>query len=223
MSDTEDAGPEAERPEPVVLAPVYKRTYNKRKGRRRVPIERAPQNRPAKAAAETPTDTARQENVVSPDDGPVTRRSRSERTEGMLAIPRSRFRPGWDFEWKVITVVNQPVPPADMMAVHDGGWRPERAKDWPEYVLPGSSPDGPVEQYGQRLYGRPMALTLEARQEDYSAAVEQQTQRMQAATTGHLSRRGEQGEGLADLGRVVRPTGASLSIEGEVGVHGVRR
>jgi hypothetical protein len=101
-----------------------------------------------------------------------------------------------------------------MLEIRNAGWRPEKAVDWPDLVEPGTSPDAPIERRGQRLYGRPMRLTHEARQEDLAAAYQQQRDKTMAAASGKSATRGE--EGIPN-GRGVRSIPISVEIEGLAG------
>lgn len=162
---------------------------------------------PGPAERSTPT---REVNV--PDQ--VTRVRRDDRDSGWADLPKHRRKSGWDYEWKTIRVFNEPVDPGDMLEVRNAGWRPERAIDWPELVDPSDSPDMPIERRGQRLYGRPMRLTQEARQEDLAAAYQQQRDRTVAAASGKSAVRGE--EGIPN-GRAVRIVPMEIQIEGVAG------
>ena len=154
-----------------------------------------------------------------PAEEPLRRLSREERDVDKFALPARRKKPGWDYEWKTFMVINQPVEAAQMREVFDGGWRPEKAKDWPEMVMPGTPPDAAVEQYGQRLYGRPMQFTMQARKEDKDFADRQMRDRLVGAQQGRL----DGGSGLADMGNVVQPVPLGVSLEAEVGSYAPRR
>lgn len=204
-------------------APKAQRAYGKRRVVRRKAATRT-------AAASGEQGSAAQMHTDAPSAPPremnteerVTRVSREDRMVGAFDIPQRGKKAGRDYEWKVITVLNQPVDPANMVEVHEGGWRVETAKDWPTLMPPGTPPTSTIDRLGQRLFSRPMQLTQEARQEDYAAAEQQKRDRIQGALEG----RGAGGhEGLADI-RGIRPTGATIQVEGEVGSHvgaGVRR
>jgi len=145
---------------------------------------------------------------------PIRRVSRGDRQDKSFDIPSHRKRQGWDYEFKTIRVLGQPVDAADLLDVRQGGWRPEIAKDWPELVDVGVSPDSPVERYGQRLYGRPMNLTIEARREDLQYAQEQQRDRTLAAASGRSAVRGEEG---IPTHRGTRAVPVEMQIEGLMG------
>lgn len=123
----------------------------------------------------------------------VTRVRREHRQIGSFELPKHRKKPGWDYEYKTIRVQREPVDPSEIQDIRLGGWRAEKSCDWPELVEPGTSPDAPIERLGQRLYGRPMSLTIEAKEEDYHAALSQQRDRTQAAASGRSAIRGEGG------------------------------
>jgi hypothetical protein len=147
-------------------------------------------------------------------DEVITRVRRDERDSGWADLPKHQRKPGWDYEYKTIRVYNEPVDPGEMLEIRNAGWRPEKAVDWPDLVEPGTSPDAPIERRGQRLYGRPMRLTHEARQEDLAAAYQQQRDKTMAAASGKSATRGE--EGIPN-GRGVRSIPISVEIEGLAG------
>jgi hypothetical protein len=149
-------------------------------------------------------------------DEQVRRVSRNDREVNRFDVPKHRIKPGWDVKWDTITVMGQPVDGAYLREIYDGGWRPEKARDWPEMVAPGTPPDAAVEQFGQRLYGRPKALTIQAKDEDYQAATKQLRDRAQGAQHGQV----KGGDGLSDMGRLVETVPLGVSIEGEVGSAG---
>lgn len=162
---------------------------------------------PGPAERSTPT-----RDTYVPDQ--VTRVRRDDRDSGWSDLPKQRRKAGWDYEWKTIRVYNEPVDPGDMLEVRNAGWRAEKASDWPELVDPTDSPDMAIERRGQRLYGRPMRLTHEARQEDLNAAYTQQRDRTVAAASGKSAVRGE--EGIPN-GRAVRSVPIQIEVEGLAG------
>lgn len=166
-----------------------------------------PSIRPMQAKRAEPTREASMPEVI-------TRVRRDQRDSGWADLPQHRRKPGWDYEWKVIRVYNEPVDSSDMLEVRNAGWRPETAANWPELVEPGTSPDTPIERRGQRLYGRPYSLTLEARQEDLTEAYRQQRDKTMSAASGKSAVRGE--DGIPNQ-RGVRSVPMEISIEGLAG------
>lgn len=144
-----------------------------------------------------------------------TRVRREERQANAFSLPSHRKKQGWDYEFKVARVLNMPVDPSEFQEIRRSGWRPELAKDWPELSDPDASPDSPVEVLGQRLYGRPMRLTNEARQEDLDWAMRQQRDRTRAAATGKSAIRG--GDDAISSNRAIRTVPIQISVEGEAG------
>ena len=215
MSDATIPVLEPEAPQPEASKPKAGRPRGRvsyrRKYQPRTHAAPKPQTKPAEDFAQ-PVRQAREDDLE-----PVTRVSREARDINRFAIPMNRIKPGWDVEFKTITVLNEPVSNSIMMDIHRAGWRPERAKDWPELCPPGTPPDAAIEWDGQRLYGRPKEFTMQARDEDYRMATRQLADRAQSAQEGRLARRDGEGEGLSDMGRVVQPVPLGISIEGEVG------
>lgn len=158
-----------------------------------------------------------QSAAVAREDAPpeVLRRvKRENRDAGWTDLPTEYKKPGWDYEYKTIRVLNEPVDPADFLEIRNAGWRPEKAASWPTLCEPGTPGDAPIERRGQRLYGRPMSLTMEARQEDIAAARQQQYDKTIAAASGQSAERGASGIPNA---RGVRPVPIEISIVGEAG------
>lgn len=146
----------------------------------------------------------------------ITRRSRAERDTGSMDIPRHLRKPGWDYQYIAITVLNQPVSRSEIRDWHMGGWRPVLARDMPEYGDMSDSPDMPIEDKGLRLMTRPMTLTMEAREEDQRTAYEQQYESTKRAAAGQSAQRGAREEGIPN-NRVVRSVPVSFEIEGLAG------
>ena len=158
---------------------------------------------------------AREEvSARAPAQQVIRRVKRNERDMGWADLPEEHKKPGWDYEWKTIRVFNEPVDSGIMQVVRGAGWAAEKAKDWPTKVEPGSPPDSPVESNGQRLYGRPMYLTNEARQEDLNEAYRQQRDKMQSAATGQTASANAPG---IPNGRATRAVPIEISIMGEAG------
>ena len=143
------------------------------------------------------------------------RRRRDERTVGSFDIPDHRKKPGWSYQWMTIRVFNQPVDPADIRDfTHNGGWRPVPTRDMPEMADSSDAPDAPIEARGQRLYARPLNLTLQAQREDMEYAQEQQRDRTLAAANGRSAKGGS--EGMGDV-RGTRRIPLSIEIESLAG------
>ena len=154
-------------------------------------------------------------------DGPVERVSRLDRDTNQFELSKpvqkrlARARFSWG--WKVTTVYNQPVDGTELLAASNAGWRPAKAKDFPEEVPPGTDPNSTIERFGQRLYIRPEHLTRQAQNEDYQFAQAQMQSRMNATQEGRSVNSSE--ESLSDLGKLVRPVAISLEVQGESGTH----
>lgn len=171
----------------------------------------------------------RESGEWSPEyDGPGERASRLDRDTNQFELPRvvrERLRnAGWDASYKVVKVLLADVNEVDgteLRAAYGGGWRPAKAKDFPEIVMPGTPPNATIENNGQRLFIRPLHLTHKAQAEDEKFAHAQMRSRMEASQEGRLVKGDE--EGLSDMGRIVRPVHIQLDVEGESGVHAGRR
>lgn len=144
----------------------------------------------------------------------LTRRKRHERTTGMLDVPKHLKKPGWDYQWITLRVLNQEVDASRLRDFREGGWRPVLARDMPDLADDNAPPDSPIESEGLRLMLRPMSLTMEARQEDMVYAQEQQRDKTMAAASGRSAVRGE--EGIPDS-KGVRRVPMDIVIEGLAG------
>lgn len=147
------------------------------------------------------------------DSHTITRRSRQQRSVDTFAIPDEWKKRGWDYQFWVSTVLGQPVEATT--EIYEGGWRPVLWKDVPKPWTPNAKGTDQIMRGGQALYTRPMELTQEAKREEYNAAEQQKRDRVQSALEGKVSGQ----EGISDIkGVVVR--NQSVTVEGEVGVHG---
>lgn len=142
----------------------------------------------------------------------ITRRSRSERSVDRFAVPDNWKKRGWDYQFWVYSVLNQPV--EGTTEIWEGGWRPVYWRDVPKPWAPDAKADEQIARGGQLLYLRPMELTQQARNEEYQAAEQQKRDRIQSALEGRVSGQ----EGIADI-KGVRPVALGLSVEGEVGTQ----
>lgn len=195
-----------------------------RKGYQRKAVPRAAETRADVPLPQAPRMTRVDEGFQPDYDGPTRRPTRDDRDVNKFEPPAAVLQKlrvsGWSVEWKVITVYNQPVDGTDLLEAQNAGWRPAKAKNFPELVAAGTDPEGPVERFGQRLYIRPAEMTRQAQLDDYNRAQEVMKSRMGATQEGRSVRSDE--EGLSDMGRVVRPVAIQLNVEGESGTHGVR-
>ena len=141
------------------------------------------------------------------DDGStITRRSRHEGGGNDFDIPQAWRRPGWDYQWITISVINQPVDGAELNRSYEGGWRPVPAKQMSQLCPPGYAKDT-IERYGQLLMMRPMRLTIEAKREEYDIAEKQKRDKLMAASA-------------FSTGKSSMPsTPAEVTIVGVTGVH----
>lgn len=139
------------------------------------------------------------------DGKPLTRKSKRDGGGNPYDIPANLRKPGWDYEYKTIRVLAQQVDPADMVDVHEGGWRPVPASQMKSLVPPGW--DKPhIERGGQVLMMRPLHLTEEARKENIQVAEEQRYDKLKGALAGPQ-----------ELGKVARRVTETLDLHGSVG------
>jgi len=179
--------------------------------------ERRAAKRTAADSAPPPMTAERAEpprEVSLPETHLPTRRGRFERVNGLDLAPHEK-KPGWDYQWIAVRVLNQPIDRSRIRDFEDnGGWRVVTAGEIPTRAERGASSDSPIEQEGCMLYTRPMSLTMEARQEDIATAYQQQYDRMKAAASGNSAVRGE--EGIPNRRGVVKVP-VEIAIVGEAG------
>lgn len=153
-------------------------------------------------------DEAREDWRNLPEDQ-ITRRRREDRTVGALNVPAHLKKPGWDYLWLAIRVLNEPVDGARLRDFREGGWQPVLNSQMPELADEMAQPNSPIESEGCRLLTRPLRLTREAQQEDLEYSLQQQSDKMRAAAQGRE-------EGLFQKG-ATRPMGGLVQIEGVAG------
>lgn len=166
--------------------PAAKRPGRPRGARNRAPLRRVKADASrvgvkATVAAGPRAEPARQEEGTVEE---ITRSSLSDRQRNMFDVPAHRKKAGWDYKWEVIGIYGAPVDPSVLLDAEEAGWRPCYAKDWPELVPKGTPTTSTVERYGQRLYTRPMALSLQAMEETFKMAKQQEYDRMRSASEG---------------------------------------
>lgn len=140
----------------------------------------------------------------------------------LMDVPRHLIKPGWDVQWFPVSIFNQPVDAYQITMARDAGWMPAKAQHFREIVEPGTPDDAPVDRFGQRLFLRPLQMTMEAKQHQYDVAMQAQRANSQAAEQGRVLR-GEDGGGVSQMdSRIVRPERGSLSVEAEYGSYAQR-
>jgi hypothetical protein len=171
----------------------------------------------ARTASPEPAERAEPAREASLPESEMPRRTRKPREErqiGGLQVPEHLKKPGWDYQFIVIRVLNDQVDWSEIREYQEGGWTPCKARDWPTLAAPNAKDDDPIDMRGQRLFERPVYLTREAQQEDLAYAQQQQRDKMIAAASGQSAVRGEEG---MPRNRAVRPVPVQISLEGVAG------
>jgi len=145
----------------------------------------------------------------------LSRRPLGYGDENPFHIPEHLKRPGWSYEWKTRSVLNMPVRGSDVALEQRQGWRPAPVADFYDILPPGYQGNA-VEQDGMILMMRPARLDAEAKQELWQKAEQQKRDRLKSALAGDPGDR-ETGERFED--RRMPRTRATITLEGEVGVH----
>lgn len=115
----------------------------------------------------------------------LTREHRGE--GGSFEVPLQGRREGWDYQWWATHIVGQEVDPSSLVEINRGSWFPVPASHFPQLCPPGWSRNT-IDRQGQRLYMRPMRLTIEAREEYKRFADQQKQARLAAAQSGDSGR-----------------------------------
>lgn len=144
------------------------------------PIARRSRGRPRKADIQSrPQPEMKLEPVREMRDGKVQVEGRggvilSRKRTGNVdpyAIPQHIIPDGWDYQWNLYTVLNEPAFDSQILMA-ENGWRAVPAERHEGMFMP-EGYKGQILRGGLRLEERPMALTLEARAEDNKKAVSQ--------------------------------------------------
>lgn len=124
---------------------------------------------------------------------PAERRTRRSRLGGSGDDFETKqwWKPGWSYQWHVVTVHGKEVDPSEFVRIADGGWEPVRPNEMPNAV-PAGYRGNTIDRMGQRLYRRPEYLTQEALAEDLQIARQQKDAKLaQAYGTGQGEARRE--------------------------------
>jgi len=87
---------------------------------------------------------------------------------------------GWSYQWKRFTVLGQ-EDPAYQTRLAQGGWQPVPASRHPE-LMPQGYEGETIDRDGQRLFERPLEITLAAERRDQKAARDQLRQKEDQVT-----------------------------------------
>lgn len=119
--------------------------------------------------------------VVTGHGGEVLTRRRTG-TGDKFDVPKNEIPRGWDYQWNAVTVLNQNINDIIVqgdLQMHENGWRPVPASRHPGRWTPQGF-EGAIVIEGLRLEERPLALSLEAKQEDEARAKTQVRDRTDA-------------------------------------------
>lgn len=127
----------------------------------------------AGAAAESETRPMNRDPIravaVGRDGKELTRKRRSNTNP--FYIDPSIIPDGWEYQWNVYTVYNEPAV-GQRVHMAENGWRPVPAEKHPGYFMP-EGHKGDIIRDGLILEERPKILSDEARMEERSKAVAQ--------------------------------------------------
>ena len=129
-------------------------------------------------------------------------------------IPPHLKEPGWDYQWLTESVFNaSEIVRRHNHQMYQVGWRPVAASAGSKW----NGVFGPKEDTGHirvgdcGLYERPLALTEEAKEEEFRKAVSQMRDRDAALMGGKAKLRDNMGNGLA-MGGKYRGTGGDIRM-----------
>lgn len=97
-------------------------------------------------------------------DGSAVSRTSAISGVDQFYVPPGIIPPGWSWEWKNETVLNQ-ADPAYAAELAQVGWEPVMAESYPGVFMPHEH-KGPVRRKGMMLMERDLRLTQEAQRED---------------------------------------------------------
>lgn len=133
---------------------------------------------------------------------------------GVFTLPDHLKRAGWDYEFKTTEILGQPARISDRALEHRQGWRPVPAEDVAELLPPGFT-GRYYEIDGQILMMRPKKLSVAAKNELYEKAERQKRDKLRSALASDPG-------GAAKHDPRMPRTAATITLEGEVGVHDQR-
>lgn len=134
------------------------------------PVTRRRPGRPRRDEQATSTlrpDSATGRLQVCGRDGAVLMRKRTGNIDP-YAIPPHVIPEGWDYQWNTYTVAGEQAVDSQILMA-ENGWRPVPSERHEGMFMP-EGYKGQILRGGLRLEERPLALTIEARNEEYAKA-----------------------------------------------------
>lgn len=139
-----------------------------------IPVARQPRRRGSAAPAEI------DQEFLDEDGKPIVRRSRAGQAFNQFEIPEKLKKAGWDYEWKTIAVLGDKEDPSVFVEISDGGWRAVKPEQMPGF-MPADYEGKTIDRRGQRLFMRPMHLSVEAKEEAKEYAKKVRHERFKSA------------------------------------------
>lgn len=148
--------------------------------------------------------------VILSRTGEVLSRKRTEAGD-IFDLPEGVKEKGWDYQWCAVSVMgNQEILLDQNLMMAENGWRPVPCDRWPGRFMPAGH-KGNIVRGGQMLMERPMALSDQAKREEYQKAAGQMRDRDQALMGRKADLRGNMPDGFAVGGRY-RGTGGDIRL-----------
>lgn len=141
-------------------------------------------------------------------NGEVLSRNRTQ-TGDIFEIPRELIPDGWDYQWCAVSVTgNTEILLDQNLMMAENGWRPVPSSRHPGRFMPVGH-KGNIVRGGQMLMERPMALSIEAREEDIRAAHQLISDRNESLKLGSVKK--EMGQGF-EMSKKYRGTGGDIRM-----------
>lgn len=138
---------------------------------------------------EIPREMSSEERAIQDiiDSGGAELSRQSVQAGADFDIPLRGRVEGWDYQYWPVKIVGQEVDPSVLVEYRRGGWIPVPASHFPQLRAPGAT-STTIDRHGQRMYMRPMRLTVEAKAEMQKLAYDQKAHRLAAAQAGDAGR-----------------------------------
>jgi hypothetical protein len=158
-----------------------------------------PREVPVAPVSGDPTVEELERQIAALGDGETLTRQPRGLSDATFDIPMQGRLPGWDYEYKTVRVNAEEVDPSSLVEIEQGGWRPVPRTHFPSLTPPGWRLPY-IERWGQRMYMRPMRLSIEAKEEQLKHAFQVRDEKLLQAQVGDMSsemaRRSNRVEGL---------------------------
>ena len=146
---------------------------------------------------------------VTGHNGEVLSRTRTQ-VGDIFDIPHSMVPKGWSYQWNAVSIAgNSDILLDQTHMMHQNGWRPVPAERYAGTLVPKGS-KGNIIRGQQLLMERPMALTIEAQEEDKRNAMQLISDRNESLKLAGVKK--NMGDGF-EMGGKYRGTGGGVRMQ----------